>query len=168
MSKTTRKLTVTTELTPEDTVTLDYEQYSQDDFVTGQEATIELYTRDFDLAPTFGGSEITFTWPADAPYNLPVGEYYIDLDLKGGGALPTDVGQASNVADSTAISDVTDSTGGTAGDTLAAVTDTSATDQSGPVNNNFASLLAKNAELETKLNDALGALKDSGLMEADA
>jgi hypothetical protein len=57
------------------------------------------------------------------------------------------------------IVQLTDSTGGVASDTLAATTDTSASDQSGPINNNFASNGAK-------INAVLQCLIDLGLMAA--
>lgn len=62
-------------------------------------------------------------------------------------AQPSGAGQAALSAQSQ--SSLTDSTGGTADTTLAAVTDTSATDQSGTINDNFADLAAQLANIKT-------------------
>ena len=56
-----------------------------------------------------------------------------------------------------AIASLTNSTGGTTDGTLAAVTDTSASDQSGPVNDNF-------AEVNAKVDAILSALRTHGLI----
>lgn len=155
MSRATLKAVVTSAVAAEGTFTVPYQGQAQADFTSGQTVTVEVYTREFECAATFGASSATVTWPAGAPYSLPPGEYYIDFDTVGGDPLPADASQAANVAD------LTDSTGGTAGDELAAVTDTSATDQSAAVNSNFASLAAKQAAITD-------ALKAAGLMASDA
>lgn len=143
------------------------------DFTAGQTVSIEVYGRTFSgLVCELGASAATITWPADAPYDLPVGEYYVELDLVG-----TDTpGEATFVADLTdstggtatitlgaiaAVTALTDSTGGTATITLGAIAAVTAlTDSTGGVaaeslvdvtgahdqailNANFASLAAK-------------------------
>lgn len=167
MSKTTKKVILASAVTAGNTFTIPNGEQAQADFVTPQDVTVETYTREFTCAASFGASEITVTWPAGAPYDLPAGEYYIDFDLVGGAALPSDVSVAANQADSTVMSDITDNSGGTADGTIATVGDTSTTDQSAAINNNFADLVAKNVALETELNNLLSKLKAAGLMEAD-
>lgn len=103
MSRATFKKQLADDVAAEGTFTLSYfGGLAQADFTASQTVTIEVYTREFECDISFGASEATVTWPADAPYDLPAGEYYIDVDLVGGDELPGDTRQAENQADSTA------------------------------------------------------------------
>lgn len=155
MTRTTLKATTTAAVAAAGTFTVPYRDEAQADFVAGQTVTVTVYLRDFTCAVTFGASEATVTWPADAPYSLPPGEYNIEFDLVGGDRLSPDAAEAVNIAG------LTDNTTGTADETLAAVGDTtSATNQAPAINNNF-------ADLNAKVTAVLTALKNAGLMEAD-
>lgn len=167
MSRTTKKVTLASAVAAAGTFTIPNGEQAQADFVTPQDVTIEVYAREFTCSASFGASEITVTWPAGAPYDLPAGEYYIDFDLVGGDPLSGDASAAANQADSTVMSSITDNSGGTADGTIELVGDTSAANESAAINNNFADLVAKCQALETELNNALSKLKAAGLMEAD-
>jgi hypothetical protein len=97
------KATITSAVAAEGTFSVPYRGQVAADFTAGSTTKLEVYARTFDdLAVTFGESAATVTWPAGAPYSLPVGEYWLEFDLVGGNALPRDVLQAENQADSTA------------------------------------------------------------------
>lgn len=103
MSRATFTKQLAADVAPEGTFTLPYfGGLAQADFTDPQTVTIEVYTREFECAISFGASEATVTWPAGAPYSLPAGEYYIDVDLVGGDPLQN-ASQAENQADSTAV-----------------------------------------------------------------
>lgn len=155
MSRTTLRASIASPVIAGGTFTVPYREQAQADFVSGQTVTVYTYLRAFACAVTFGVSEATVTWPAGAPYSLPAGEYNIDFDLVGGNRLSADAAEATNLAA------LTDSTGGTADETLAAVGDTtSATNQAPVINNNF-------ADINAKLSAVIANLKAAGLMEAD-
>lgn len=103
MSRATFTKQLAADVAPAGTFTLSYfGGLEQTDFTDPQTVIVEVYAREFECAISFGASEATITWPAGAPYDLPAGEYYIDVDLVGGDELPADVSQAENQADSTA------------------------------------------------------------------
>lgn len=84
MSRTTLKATIAIATAAAATFTVPYGNEAQADFTEGQSVTLSVYGRTFTIATvTFGASAATLTWPADAPYALPPGEYYIDFDLVG-------------------------------------------------------------------------------------
>lgn len=155
MSTTTLKATIASAVAAAATFTVTYATgQAQADFVDGQTVTVFAYERPFTCAVTFNAGDATVTWPAGAPYSLPVGEYYIDFDLVGGDEIINGVSSAANVAAAT------DSSGGTADGTIEAIGDTSTSNEGAKINNNFAELAAKQAAI-------LSALKTAGLMVAD-
>lgn len=102
MSTATLKATVASAVAAEGTFTVPYTSQAQADFVTGQTVTVYVYGTTDECAVTFGASAATVTWPADAAFDLPAGEYWIDFDLVGGDELANNATQAENQADSTA------------------------------------------------------------------
>lgn len=84
MSIATLKATIDTAVEPEGTFTVDYTSQEETDFTASQTVDVSVYGGSINCAVSFGASAATVTWPADADYDLPAGEYYIDFDLVGG------------------------------------------------------------------------------------
>jgi hypothetical protein len=72
---------------------------TQADLAATQTVYIEVYGRVFDgLVVTVGADSADVTWPADAPYPLPAGEYNVSFLTSEPAGLPEDSGQAAAVA----------------------------------------------------------------------
>lgn len=165
MARVTTEILVGAAVAPAGTFTIPYPSGTvQADYATPQDVIFDLYGVEITASAAFGASEITVTWPAGAAGDLQPGTYFIDLDTLSGGDLPANVSQAAAVADSTAASGITDSTTGTAGATLAAISGSGA---DAGINNNFATLIATDVAVEAKLNAVIAALQAAGLMKAD-
>lgn len=75
-------------------------------FLADQTVYLEVYARRFEgLSVTFTDDVATVTWPADAPYPLPVDEYYVEVQTNAPQGLPDDVGQAAHVPPVTGVAD---------------------------------------------------------------
>lgn len=165
MARVTTEILVGAAVAPEGTFTIPYPSGTvQADYATPQDVIFDLYGVEITASAAFGASVITITWPAGAAGDLQPGTYFVDLDTLTGGDLPGTVTQAAVVADSTAASGVTDSTGGTAGATLTAISGSGA---DAGINNNLATLIATDKAVEVKLNAVINALQAAGLMKAD-
>jgi hypothetical protein len=139
--------------------------YTQSSF-TGDDATTSVMgAQHNDLPVTLGGSSATITWPAGKATTLPAGtELTIGLNLVGSVESADLQNLLPNQAASTNLSGLTDNTGGTP---AAQLVDVGAAFSQANLNNNFASLYAKVAALETENNALLTKLKNAGLMVAD-
>lgn len=100
MQATAILISVTTaETAPGDKLVFPYPVGAQaSDFQAGQTVYIEVYSRVFDgLVVTLPADGAEVTWPADAPYPLPAGEYQVEFKTNAASALPDDVKQAVGV-----------------------------------------------------------------------
>lgn len=71
----------------------------QADLLVGQTVYIEVYARVFSgLVTAIGASAATVTWPAGAPYPLPIGTYAVSFQTTMPQGLPSDVQQAAHLA----------------------------------------------------------------------
>lgn len=71
---------VAADVEPGGTVTVPYpELMEQTDFIEDATVPITVYSKRWEAAAVFGASDVTLTWPADAPYDLPAGEHAVSL-----------------------------------------------------------------------------------------
>lgn len=119
------------------------------DLAADQTVYIEVYGRVFDsLAVAIDDTGATVTWPADAPYPLPAGEYSVEFKTSAPGELPTDAGQAAAVAPVTKV---------------AAEVDPETVDLPG-LATAYNGMVAAHDELATQFNALLSALQAANLM----
>ena len=123
--------------------------FAQADFAASGTVDVSYSGVRTSCAWSAGASAITVTWPAGKP-DLPVGTYFLDFDALAGDPLD---GSASKAAPTTSL---TDNSGGTAADTIAAI---GGTYSQAEVANAVASLA-------TKVNAIITALKNANLMES--
>ena len=66
------------------------------DLLAGQTVYLTVYSREFTgLATAISDTSADVTWPADAPYPLPPGEYNCEFQTSAPKGLPADVSQAA-------------------------------------------------------------------------
>lgn len=121
----------------------------QADLAATQTVYIEVYGRVFDgLVVTVGADSADVTWPADAPYPLPAGEYTVSFLTSAPAGLPDDAGQAAAVAPVVLVAQAVDP----------------ATIDLPGLATAYNTAVAAHDELATQFNALLGSLQASGLM----
>jgi hypothetical protein len=128
-----------------------------DDLLDGQLVYLTAYSREFhDLAVTLTETSADVTWPADAPYPLPVGEYNCEFETtapkEGGGGLPPGLSQVAAQPVVTLVAQAVDS----ATIDLVGLADA------------YNTCVAAHDELATAYNGLLAAMQASGVMAASA
>lgn len=137
--------------------------FVQADFPASGTVNVSYSGVNTSCACTFGGSNITVTWPGGAPTSLPAGTYFLDFDASAGDPLGGDASKMATQADSTAADDITDSSGGTADGTINAISGSGA---DAGINKNFAEVHAGLTALQADLNALLAKAQAAGLMES--
>jgi len=119
------------------------------DLLAGQTVYLTVYSRDFTgLATTISDVSADVTWPADAPYPLPPGEYNCEFQTTAPQELPEDVGQAAAVAPVVLVAQAVDP----------------ATIDLPGLATAYNTAVAAHDELATQLNALLGSLQAANLM----
>jgi hypothetical protein len=129
-----------------------------DDLLADQTVYLTTYGREFhDLAVTITDVSADVTWPADAPYPLPIGEYNCEFETtapkEGGGGLPPGLSQVAAQPVVTLVAQAVDDPATVDLVTLATAYNTA---------------VAAHDELATKYNGLLAAMQASGVMAPSA
>jgi hypothetical protein len=130
-----------------------------DDLLADQTVYLTAYSREFpDLAVTITETSADVTWPADAPYPLPIGEYNCEFQTTyvkegEGGGLPPGLSQVAAQPVVTLVAQAVDDPATVDLVTLATAYNTA---------------VAAHDELATKYNGLLAAMQASGVMAPSA